>query len=262
MDVWRITVAALRRWYVLIPLLALTAAAAFWVGSGVRPQYEVTATMTLVPGSGDSDSGRLYGNVVDTNQVLSIVAGATPARNAIEKRGLNPDYEVTTRDRSSIMTVTVLSDSQEQSLGTAQAVIELAQHELRQRQTTAKIPPQDQISAQVLQPPSISDVVNEGRTRNMAIVGILGAALSLVVAVLLDDLVGLVKRRPKGPGTAPTTRGDLVGVGEQADASPATLLQEPARGPSPVTAGDEPTPPGERLDPEDAPGLERTPSRP
>src|SRR5699024_5365981 len=47
---------------------------------------------------------------------------------------------------------------------------------------------------QVLLASSVYDVVNEGQVRNMAIVGIICEALSLLIAVLFDDIIGLLRR--------------------------------------------------------------------
>lgn len=194
MDVWQITVAAVRRWYILLPLLALTAFGALRVGEGVDPEYEVTATAILVPGSAESEIESPYGNRNETTQVLSILLGATEARASIEAQGLDPDYEIMTRDRSNIVNLSVLSDSEQVSLDTGEAVLTLAAEELAQRQTQAGIPDPAQIGLEVLQPPTVSDVVVQGQLRNMVVVGILGASVSLLVAVLFDDIVGLTKR--------------------------------------------------------------------
>lgn len=194
MDVWQITVAALRRWYVLLPLLVLTAFGALRVGEGVHPQYEANATTILVPGPAASEFDSPYGGRTDTNQVLSIVLTSAASRESIEAQGLSPDYEVRIRDRSSFLGVTVLADSPEESLETAEAVIELGRQELKQRQDDVGMPTAAQYEIQVLEPPAISEVVEEGKMRNMAIVGILGAALSLLIAVLFDDLMGLLRR--------------------------------------------------------------------
>lgn len=210
MDVWRITVAVLRRWYVFLPLLVLTGFGALRVGDGVHPEYEVTATAVLVPGTEVSDVEGPYGNRNDTTQVLTIVLDGPASREAVAEQGLTPDYEVSTRDRTSIINLTVLSDSSPVSLGTAEAVLELARQELKERQDAAGVPSAAQVGLQVLQAPSVTDVVAEGRTRNMAIVGLVGAALSLVVALLFDDLVTLLKRGLQRRGerrvTKPGTR--------------------------------------------------------
>lgn len=194
MDVWRITVAVLRRWYVFLPLVAVTLLGAFVVGEGVAPQYEAGATAILVPGSELTEIESPYGNMNDTTQVLSIVIGSTEARDAIEQRGLSPAYEISARDRSNIFNVMVVTSSPEESLATLEGVLELAERELTERQGAAGVPAGAQIGLQVLQPPAVMNVALEGKMRNMAVVGILGGALALLVTVLFDDLVGLVKR--------------------------------------------------------------------
>ncbi|NYF99033.1 hypothetical protein [Janibacter cremeus] len=194
MDVWRITVAVLRRWYVFLPLLVVSGLSAYAVGEGVHPQYEVTATAILVPGAQEAEIDNPYGSIESTSDVLSIVLDGPPVRDELEDQGLNPDYEIDTRSRSSIIDVTVLSDTRPESVATAEEVLEVAQRELSQRQDAAGLPKDTQISLEVLRAPALSQVVTDGRMRNMAIVGIAGAALSLLVAILFDDLVGIIKR--------------------------------------------------------------------
>lgn len=194
MDVWQITVAALRRWYILLPLLALAAFAALRVGEGVHPQFEATATAIIVPSPVASEIESPYGNRNETTQVIAIVLGATEARDAIAAQGLNPDYTVQVPSRSNVLDVTVLSDSESVSLDTGEAVLDRARHELAERQGEAGIPANAQYGLQVLQPPTISDVVAEGKARNMVVVGVVGAAFALLVSVLFDDLMGLAKR--------------------------------------------------------------------
>ena len=194
MDVWRITVAVVRRWYVFLPLMALTVLGVFEVGKGVDPQYEVTATAILVPGTSSSEIDNPYGSMDETNQVLSIVVEGTQAREQIEAAGLEPGYERDPRSRSRIMDFSVVSDSPEIGLATGEAVLDLTRQELAERQGVVGIPEDAQVGLQVLQAPSVSEVVTEGKTRSMAIVGVLGAAFAVLVAVLFDDLVGLLKR--------------------------------------------------------------------
>lgn len=196
MDVWAITVAAARRWYVLLPLLALTALGAYQVGQGVSPEYEASATAILVPGSQveeETTTPNPYGNLDQTNRVISIVLDAPESRAVIEAQGHSPDYEVRATDRSSILNLSVLTDSEPESLATLEAVLDLGTQELATRMDEAGVPEASQPVWQILQAPAISDVSSSGALRNMAIVGIIGAALSLLIAVLFDDLVKLVK---------------------------------------------------------------------
>ena len=189
------TVAVLRRWYVFLPLMMLTGFGAYTVGEGVQPQYEVTATAVLVPGTVESEIDNPYGTMNSTADVVAIVLDGPTTRDAVEARGLNPGYEVDTRSQSSILDVTVLGDTQQQSTVTAGAVLEMARQELSQRQDAVGVPEDAQIKLQVLREPALSEVVTEGKTRNMAVVGVLGASLSRIITLLFDDIVGLLRRR-------------------------------------------------------------------
>lgn len=222
MDVWRITVASLRRWYILLPLLALTGLAAFAVGDGVRPQYQVTATAMLVPGTTQSEIANPYSISEQTTTALSIVLNNSESRGQIAERGLGSEYETTARPRTTILDFSVLGATPEVGLETGQAVFELAQQELAERQGAAGVPTSAQVSVQILQPPTVSEVVEEGKLRNMAIVGILGAAVSLLVAVLFDDLVGLIRRsaRRRRERRAASRETAAVGGAVEADAKP------------------------------------------
>ena len=73
MDVWRITVAAVRRWYVLVPLLALTVVLALAAGRGVKEEYEVTGAAMVVPGRSYSEIPNPYGGPSDANNAVAIV---------------------------------------------------------------------------------------------------------------------------------------------------------------------------------------------
>src|SRR5699024_7189888 len=55
----------------------------------------------------------------------------------------------------------------------------------------------------------VIDVVYDGKLRVQAIIGILGASIALVVAVLFDDIVGLARRRRKRRTTLGTASEQL-----------------------------------------------------
>lgn len=194
MDVWAITVAVLRRWYVFFPLLALTLIAAWWVGSRAPEQHEVTATVVLVPGTTVSEIENPYGGIGDTAQVLEIVMGAPGVRDSMLDQGLSADYLVDARSDSRIMQMVVTADTAQRAEGTALALIEGTGQELQTRQAEVGIPESAQIGLQVLQPPTVTGVAADGALRNMAVVGVGGAALSLLAAVLFDDIRGLLRR--------------------------------------------------------------------
>lgn len=209
MDVWRITVAALRRWYVLVPLLALTALMMLAVGRGVQPEYDVTGTTMVVPGPSVPQVPNPYGGPDDANNAVTIVLNSPEARAMIADQGLIPSYEVSPQSRSTIMNFEVRGLSQQTAVDTGFAVFQMAATELRDRQTAAGIRGDQQYSIDVLQTPSVSATVAEGKMRNMAVVAVLGGALSLATAVFFDDVVGLLLRRRRRRSTTPARAADL-----------------------------------------------------
>ncbi|TDE94056.1 hypothetical protein EXU48_11410 [Occultella glacieicola] len=194
MDVWSITVAALRRWYILLPLLALSGAAAYAVGERVQPEYNIAASAIVVPGRAVAEIANPYGGLDDANSVLGIVLNGTETQAEVAAAGLVPTYTVAPTTRSTVLNFEVRADTPEAGVATGEMVFELAREELTTRQTNAGLPPATQYGLDVLQEPAVTAVVADGKTRNMAIVGVLGAALSLLIAVLFDDLIGLIKR--------------------------------------------------------------------
>ncbi len=195
MDVWRITVATLRRWYIFLPLLALTAGAVQVVGAGVAPEYEVAGTALITPGSAPAPVPNPYGGEQQANVAVAIVLNSAEMRARAQAEGLLPSYEVGTQSRSTIMTVTVRGGDAEQAAETAGFVFGLAVEELEARQSAAGIPPAAQYGLDVLAAPSLMAVAYDGKLQVQAVTGLLGASAALVVAVLFDDIVGLVRRR-------------------------------------------------------------------
>lgn len=201
MDVWRITLAALRRWYVLFPLLALTALGTLNAGNGIQPEYEVGATAMLTPERVGFEIPNPYGGLGDANLAVTIVLNSVGTREEIADMGLIPSYEVGSQSRSSIMRLTIRGDTPELAEATGSAVLELARQELSTRQSDVGLPAESQYGLDVLEAPAVVSVVEEGKVRIQAVVGLVGASLALLAAVLFDDIIGIFKRsRDKKPG--------------------------------------------------------------
>ena len=194
MDVWRLTVAVVRRWYIFLPLLALTAVAALQVGNGVKPQFEVTATAMVSTGRTSGEVPNPYGGREDAAQILAIVLNSNETRAAVEDQGLNPEYTVNAGSRSNIVNFAVQAETPELGIATLDAVLAAAATELKTRQTDAGVIAAAQYTADTLQAPGVAEVVDDGKMRIMAVIGVLGAALAFLLAVLFDDLIGLIKR--------------------------------------------------------------------
>lgn len=244
MDVWRITVATLRRWYIFLPLLALTAGAVFVVGQGVKPEYEVSGTALITPGRTPSPVPNPYGGEQQANAAVAIVLNSTETRAEVQAEGLLPGYSVSNQSRSTIMHVNVRGGDAEQAVATGRHVMELAAAELADRQGGAGIPASAQYGLDVLAAPALVGVVYDGKMQVQAVTGLLGASMALLVSVLFDDIVGLVRRRrarrrarrESGAAVEPPPVDDVPAWAEEADVSPQERRSQRSRDRDPAHA--------------------------
>jgi hypothetical protein len=159
MDVWRITIAALRRWYILIPLLALTGYAVTEAGVQRDPEYEARASAMLTPARVMSEIPNPYSSLNGAQEALGIVLNSPETRREIANQGLTASYQVSAAARSSIFQVSTRARSQSAAEETAQAVLDLAVEELSTRQSDADLPERAQFTMQVLETPTVMGVV-------------------------------------------------------------------------------------------------------
>jgi hypothetical protein len=221
-DVWRITLAALRRWSVLLPLLGVTVLFAMVVGNGVAPEYEARASAMLTPERALSENTppNPYGSITSATEALGIVLNGVESRGHVADSGLAGSYEVGTAPRSPIVQFSARGPDPEAVVETGNMVFELAVEELSARQSDAGLPEASQYTLQILEPPAVVSVVQTGKTRIQAVIGVVGAAGALLVAVLFDDIVGLFKNRRRGKrarGDGRQTVAGEVGEGDAAE---------------------------------------------
>lgn len=246
MDVWRITIAALRRWYVLLPLLALTAVGVMMSGSQAAPEYEAEASAMVAPERQVAEEVyNPYGSVSGAQQALSIILNSADARQQIADRGLEASYEIGAESRSSIFQLAVRSADATVARDTARAVIDLAADELKTRQDEAGLDEESQYTIDVLAAPALVGVVETSQLRTQAVIGALGVGLSVLIAVLFDDIIGLLRRsrvkRRRNRAAAATdddhpgqlTLGDIPGVDAALVGKPVSRPEPGVQHPSP-----------------------------
>ncbi|ACV80755.1 hypothetical protein [Nakamurella multipartita] len=202
MDVWGITIAALRRWYIFLAIFALAGFGAYSAGKSAHPEYEASASALLTPPPTVAPVANPFGNVDGANQALAIILNGPDTETALAQQGLIPSFTVTSQARSSIFNIGVRGENPNQVVATAQAALDIATTQLKQRQTAGGVPDANQIGLQVLSAPVITNVVTDGALRVQAVILVLGAAVALAVAVLFDDIVGLLRRRRRNKKVA------------------------------------------------------------
>lgn len=195
MDVWGITLATLRRWYVFLPILAAAVLLALAVGRSANPEYEASGSMLLTPARSSSPIANPFVNAQGASEALTIILNGPETKTRLNDSGLTGTVTVSSASRSSVIAMRSVSTDPEKALALIDAVIDIASDELTERQQSAGIGPDSLIGLQVLAAPSITSVANDTAIRVQAVILGLGAVAGITLAVLFDDIVGLIKRR-------------------------------------------------------------------
>jgi hypothetical protein len=161
MDLLDLLKLVVRRWYVAVPVVIVTLAAAVALGSAIQPEYKTAATVILVPpttsqapteNGATPAPGNPWLRIGETAmaQAVQISASSGESRQKVVAAGGDDAYEITLVTRSSIMTVEISSDTSAKALATVEAVIKLIGEEVVAQQAKYKPKAGEEISTQVL----------------------------------------------------------------------------------------------------------------
>ena len=236
MDLWGLTIAVFRRWYVTLPLLAITVTTALWVGQRVQAEYEVVGSVLLVAPPQTTPNPFADDHA---SEILGIGVGSSSTREEMLSQGFSDMYELDFERGSPIMSMRVISSSEALTVATAQEIVARLDDALREGQTGRQVPSAARVTMDIVDAPDAAEPVISGRLRLTAVVAVAGGILSLACALLAD--VFLLRRRERaprviaGPAGAPPTSPN---VGKQrttaVTSTPATVGRQ--RGPTSATA--------------------------
>lgn len=204
MDVWSLTRAALRRWYVLLPGLGLAAVLTVLAGQSVAPEYETTGSALLVPPPFQATRSNPY-DTPSAPEALRLIVSSSETRARLAAQGLDPSYEVVVTNRTPIFTVRVRASSMQLALATGAGVFASLMQELERGQGALAIPAQARARLQIIDAPDSVTSITSGATRVQAVVALLGFVLSITAAVVCDDLL-LLRRLRQRPAPAHAAR--------------------------------------------------------
>lgn len=199
-DVWGLTQAALRRWYVFIPLVLASMAVAFAVASRDQAVYEAGGAVILVAPAQDPTTPNLYASSAAV-QVLGLTAMSSAARASIVEDGLSEDYEISFTRQSPVMTIDVVADSPKVALSTAEGIVDFLETTLDRSQEELDIRKRNRSTLLIVDAPDTVNPVEGGARRVAAMLGGLGIVVALAMAVLLDAALA---RRKSRTLTSPT----------------------------------------------------------
>ena len=202
MDLLAVLRVAARRWYILLPLLALSVIGGAAVSQQVKASYELTGILTIsapyVASKNDQEllSGNIFLDYNNTANIVGATADSPEVRTKIEAAGSNPDYKV--QVSGSVVTVAISEDSAKRALDTYQMIIETLNARLDALQEQARVPPTLRVTvADILQPQGAQETVGNRQRVLLASVA-LGAILSIAICTFVDYL--LAHRRPGRAG--------------------------------------------------------------
>lgn len=197
MDLLAVLGVAVRRWYILLPLLALSIVGASTVSQQVKPKYELEGILTIsVPYVASREEANLLsGNVFldynNTANIMAAIASSPEVRNMIKTAGSDPNYDVLAA--GSVVKVGMSEGSPEQALATYRMLIETLDVRLDALQAQASIPSASRVTvADVLQPQGAQESLGN-RLRVLLASAALGAILSIAICIFVDFL--LTRRR-------------------------------------------------------------------
>lgn len=197
MDLLGVLRVAVRRWYILIPLLVLSVAAGWGVSQQVKPTYEIQGILTVSApyvSTGEEAkvlSGNTFLDYNNTAAIMAALADSPQIRSMVETAGFNSGYKI--QANGSVVTVAVSEESPEQALAAYRLITETLRGRLDILQADARVPPDSRIVvADVLRPSGAQETLGNRQRVLLASVA-LGGVLSIAICVFADYL--LTRRR-------------------------------------------------------------------
>lgn len=242
MDLKDLARSALRRWYVLLVCLLLTAAGALGIARSMPASYDVSSSILLLPPAssvGDEGNPYLYlsglGQAVDV--LVTRLTSDAVAQPVLERHpGVTLTVERDVSTTGPIILVSASGPDAADGESTVAEVVAALPGQLADLQSALDVPDGSVITSTVLTAPEDAAPNTKARTRAAtAVVGV-GLVLSVLVTALADRV--LLDRRRRRTGEA----ADPVAVPEPATVPEPVAAAEPVvPTPTPATRVTPPT---------------------
>lgn len=204
MDIWTVLKACARRWYVFVPVLALSMWLAYAQMQAAPPAYLATSTATLtgpalVPGDEPGEVlevnpfETLGGSLTQTTKVLVALMDSTPKRDEFYDDGVTADYAVTQDE--AVVYFDVAGGDPDEVVASATRLVELLDVEIAALQNRALEAPESRIRAVAIAVPQTADEDPVAGIRVFAVIAALGLILSVAAALVTDAVMQGRRRR-------------------------------------------------------------------
>lgn len=194
MDLWSAIFTVLRRWYVALPILAVSVVAAFVVGGKIEPEYKADATAAfkappaIVRDSQTQPFRNPYASDPKTLATLTArVLRSEETKQRFEDQDLSPSYQLSVDQFSAIIDFVVIGNSEAQAIDTADALLAETERIANQIQNVPVRIEDEQVTLQDF-PPDQAVRQAGSKPRVMASLMLLGIVAAAGSAFVLESL--------------------------------------------------------------------------
>ena len=198
MDLLAAVQIAIRRWYLLAPLIMLSALGSLAVRDQIQPSYEIDGLMPIVASyvstqeASDQLKRNTFVEVGGTRGIMALLGDSAEVRRAVEQRGGDGSYVV--GSGSGAVTIKVRTDSVERALATYRILREELNVRLDALQRATGAPAAYRVTITDALAPTGGLASFTGRNRAMLASLGLGVVLSFAACVFADYLLSRQRR--------------------------------------------------------------------
>lgn len=223
MDLFTILGTCLRRWYVVLPVLAISGYFAMQAYEQVESQYTASTSIVILPSQSEagvdpeSEVPTLdnpYAGSGGPKLAAAVLAKNIDSSAFRDRLGLTPTdtstFEASVSQSQPIITVDAIASTPEATLATLDAVTESARVVLDEFQAVAEAPEAKRYLVAAAVPASSATDVTPSRWRTAGAILVIGTILGMILAVAVD---GALRRRSDRTLAEPEqTRDDIDGI--------------------------------------------------
>jgi hypothetical protein len=211
-DFWELTKLLFRRWYISAPLLLLSLLATAVAGVSVKPDFQATKHVQLLPPlTTQTDVAGKPRNpwndlgIEALGNAVIIGLGDQSVLDSLSAQGHSTSFTVALDVRSPVMTVEAVAPTPQEATATAEAVGKLIDQQVLQLQKSYGAPDGTLITTRSLDAGTNVERVTSKMKRALAVIGGVGLLLTSAVTIGMDALLRNRSRRrsrmlmPKSP---------------------------------------------------------------
>jgi hypothetical protein len=207
-DLWDLTRLMVRRWYVALPLLLLSAVGGIMFVRSVPPDYKAVGDLQMIPprNTANQDPNRRVNNpwldlgyAALGNASMLKVTGDPSGLKQLKDAGLSDSVTITIADRTPLLEVEVVGNSAEQATATVREVIKRLNDDISAEQAFYHVESQDTITTLVLKDGSNPDLVTTKSKRILVVAIGVGLMLTVAGTIAFDAVMRRRSRRQAGP---------------------------------------------------------------